>query len=278
MLLFILILCLITLNADALSVDCLKARIKCYDKWAKVKDCNVIEDYNDCLHSGKQLGICPNNTIISEDIYDKSVDCGIIQKRKPPYVFPEFDDSHKYFARATNAFGELMYEYVNMSATYQEASDFCSLAGGSLFTARNAYNFISLDIRLLRRVVHIEEFWLGASDRIKEGNFRFEDGSPVLWNFFRMNEGKNDKSIFGFFRRRKRDCVLMNMLGVGISDYYYPAATYSRDIIDAAISSATHPMLKEVSERNIKLQAILEELRNWASACIRLTTWAVVVR
>ena len=134
---------------------------------------------------------------------------------KPPYVFPEFDDSHKYFARATNAFGELMYEYVNMSATYQEASDFCSLAGGSLFTARNAYNFISLDIRLLRRVVHIEEFWLGASDRIKEGNFRFEDGSPVLWNFFRMNEGKNDKSIFGFFRRRKRDCVLMNMLGVG---------------------------------------------------------------
>ena len=132
-----------------------------------------------------------------------------------------------------------MYEFVyNGRATYKEASKYCSEGGGSLFIPRNHYNILSLDAFLRNYVTGNilgdmyytgpaesgngeyglrawgndgHKFWIGGNDIEKEGEYRFEDGSTISWDFFAYNQGPHDESIFNIFTRRSDDCMAMDL-------------------------------------------------------------------
>ncbi|GFR67085.1 hypothetical protein ElyMa_000244700 [Elysia marginata] len=236
------------INAAEFNRPCLEARIACFDQWAKVQDCNSTRNYKDCMRRVKLRGVCPQDTVTVEEIYDSSVDCGYTPNRRR-HVFPDFDEpQHAGLPRFIDIDGTKMYEFAyNQQSTYDDASKFCSDKGGSLFIPRHHYNIISLDVFLRRQVKmennghffylgpskdvdylfgyggnkdghwHVgskgtdeDKFWVGASDRIREAEFRFDDGSTLAWDFFAPKEGTRDTGFLGGLRRHGQDCVSMD--------------------------------------------------------------------
>ncbi|GFN97092.1 C-type lectin domain family 17, member a [Plakobranchus ocellatus] len=212
-------LLLFPLSAIAISDECFEARKTCYDQWERnfyqeEENCAACEDFMDCASEAKRSGVCPNDTVIVEEVHLASQRCHTIGYGLGPYSFPDLGESHKQYTRLTSF--DMLYEFVSdKDAKYEEASDFCSQAGGSLYIVRNRVYFNSLKNNLLSQISNVDRFWIGLNDKAKEGEYRFEDGSTMKWNFFAQNEGTHDTDIFGFFRRGGEDCVSMDMEGEG---------------------------------------------------------------
>lgn len=240
MLLLTFFLAATSFGTNALNQACLESRIACFDTWVNTnQDCNATYSYNDCNRRVKQRGVCPQNVATVEEIYDASVDCGLTPRRKR-HVFPELNDNlHIKLPRFVDSDGTKLYEFVyNRRVNWKEASEFCAKAGGSLFIPRHHHNIISLDVFLRRNIKETinsqlvytgpsenrdglylvgsktndaDKFWVGATDSLKEDEFRFEDGSTLSWDFFAHYQGIHDSGFLGILRRRGEDCVTMQM-------------------------------------------------------------------
>ncbi|GFS22540.1 C-type lectin domain family 3 member A [Elysia marginata] len=184
----------------------------CFDAWAGVEDCNATRSYNDCVARVKGRGVCPQDTVTVEDIHDASQDCGLIPQENLQLVFPHLDKTHTGASRFRDVERSALYEFVtNRVLNYRWASEFCAKAGGSLFIPRHHSDIVSLDVFLRRQAKKPGYFWIGANDLTTEGEFRFEDGSTLFWDFFAPKQGIHDVSWFGFLRRWRRDCVAMDL-------------------------------------------------------------------
>jgi hypothetical protein len=89
------------------------------------------------------------------------------------------------------------YEFSAVAATWFVARAECIKRGGTLVTVDAQAENAALSAEL------VADAWIGASDRVSEGSFGWDDGTPFSFENFRPGEPDN---LFGI-----QDCTLMHV-------------------------------------------------------------------
>ncbi|XP_071145011.1 uncharacterized protein [Mytilus edulis] len=138
------------------------------------------------------------------------------QKQEHNYVYDIFLVSRIRTLKHVRVYTDACLLFVEHELSWDDARKSCRSLGGDLVTVKDSAKekFILDSLRLEHW--NAANVWIGATDRAKEGDWRWIDGSQVTYRHFANGQGNNHDTGFLFAGGSNEDCALIRRSDGGL--------------------------------------------------------------